>query len=109
MSLQHASQGVVLPLVDDLQVPSEELRGAEPTIRLAERCALPRLVAEKVNLTGARNDGATWQPVKLSGKSGTWSARYDAPRHGFVSLKAEDWDDAGNRISQEVIRAFGLK
>ncbi|MEU6662971.1 hypothetical protein [Streptomyces sp. NPDC046821] len=52
---------------------------------------------------------ATWRPVKLSGKSGIWSARYDAPHHGFVSLKTEGWDDAGNHISQEVIRAYGLK
>ncbi|WP_351235343.1 hypothetical protein [Streptomyces sp. NPDC002133] len=30
-----------------------------PTIRLAARCGLPALVAEKVKLTGARNGAGT--------------------------------------------------
>ncbi|MCX4849377.1 hypothetical protein [Streptomyces sp. NBC_00893] len=32
--------------------------GLVPTIRMAQRCGLPALVAEKVKLTGAKN-GAT--------------------------------------------------
>ncbi|MET9409045.1 hypothetical protein ABZX90_25265 [Streptomyces sp. NPDC002935] len=55
------------------------------------------------------DDGATWTPARTSGKSRSWSACYDAPHHGYVSLMAEGWDDPGNRITQEVIRAYGLK
>lgn len=60
-------------------------------------------------LSVSYDDGASWTPVKVIGRSGTWTALYKAPHDGFVSLKAEGWDDAGNRITQEVIRAYGLK
>ncbi|MER5395987.1 hypothetical protein [Streptomyces sp. NPDC002599] len=60
-------------------------------------------------LSVSYDDGTTWKPVKATGRSDTWTACYDAPHHGYVSLKAEGWDDAGNRITQEVIRAYGLK
>ncbi|MFF3883798.1 hypothetical protein [Streptomyces sp. NPDC001914] len=60
-------------------------------------------------LSVSYDDGASWTPVKVIGRSGTWTALYKAPHDGFVSLNAEGWDDAGNRITQEVIRAYGLK
>ncbi|MEU6276253.1 S8 family serine peptidase [Streptomyces populi] len=89
-----------------------DARGGRQTLRLTPR-HLPGAVGtgriQGAALSVSFDDGATWKPVKLSGRSGTWTACYDAPHHGFVSLKAEGWDDAGNRITQEVIRAYGLK
>lgn len=38
--------------------------GLVRTIRLAERCGLPRLVAEKVHLAGARNGAGTSADAK---------------------------------------------
>lgn len=55
------------------------------------------------------DDGASWRPVDLERTAaGHWTARFDAPDHGFVSLKAAAWDSAGNTITQEVTRAYGL-
>ncbi|MEZ0070002.1 subtilisin family serine protease [Streptacidiphilus sp. MAP12-20] len=55
------------------------------------------------------DDGTTWQPVKLTkAATGCWKAEFNAPAHGFVSTKATAWDTAGNNISQEVTRAYGL-
>jgi hypothetical protein len=55
------------------------------------------------------DDGQTWRPVTLA-KNGTgaWTAQFDAPQSGFVSVRAKAWDDKGNSINQEVIRAYGL-
>ncbi|MFI8087968.1 hypothetical protein ACIF9R_06565 [Streptomyces sp. NPDC086080] len=38
--------------------------GLVPTMRLAERCGLPRLAAEQVKLTGARNGAGTAADAK---------------------------------------------
>ena len=55
------------------------------------------------------DDGATWHPVDLERTAtGKWTARFDAPTHGFVSLRATAQDARGNRITQEVVRAYGL-
>jgi hypothetical protein len=41
--------------------------GLVQTIRLAERCGSPRLVAEKVYLTGAKNGAGTAGDAKIAG------------------------------------------
>jgi len=61
------------------------------------------------SLAVSYDDGATWRPVGLEQTAtGRWTARFDAPARGFVSLKASAWDSAGNSITQEVTRAYGL-
>jgi hypothetical protein len=55
------------------------------------------------------DDGTTWQPVPLTAAGTGWAASFTAPRIGYVSLKATAWDSVGNRVEQEVIRAYGLK
>ncbi|MDX6312731.1 MAG: hypothetical protein QOF44_2195 [Streptomyces sp.] len=56
------------------------------------------------------DDGATWHRVSLTkAAGGGWTAEFTAPDHGYVSLKATAWDTAGNSISQEITRAYGLK
>src|SRR4029079_8556353 len=59
----------------------------------------------RMKLEVSFDDGATWRPVDLTGAG---VATFDAPRRGFVSLRASAWDDAGNAVTQEVIRAYGL-
>ncbi len=56
------------------------------------------------------DDGATWRSVPLDRTAaGGWTARFSAPRSGAVSTRTTAWDAAGNRITQEVIRAYGLR
>ncbi|GAB3379609.1 hypothetical protein GCM10027452_34330 [Micromonospora halotolerans] len=54
------------------------------------------------------DDGAHWRDVPLVRRGGTWVADFVAPDTGYVSLKVTAWDDAGNRVSQEITRAYGL-
>ncbi|MFF3446240.1 S8 family serine peptidase [Streptomyces sp. NPDC002667] len=89
-----------------------DARGGRQTLRLTPHHLAGAAGAGKIQgatLSVSYDDGTTWTPVETKGKSGTWSACYEAPHHGYVSLRAEGWDDAGNRITQEVIRAYGLK
>ena len=66
-----------------------------------------------VTLALSYDDGATWRPLWLSrASSGGWKATVAyqrAARGGYVSLRATAWDDAGNRVQQEIVRAFGLR
>ena len=66
-----------------------------------------------VTLALSYDDGATWRPLWLSrASSGGWKATVAYPRAargGYVSLRATAWDDAGNRVEQEIIRAYGLR
>ncbi|MFF2365453.1 S8 family serine peptidase [Streptomyces sp. NPDC058122] len=89
-----------------------DARGGRQTLRLTPHHLEGAAGAGKIQgatLSVSYDDGTTWQEVEVSGRSGTWTGHFDAPREGYVSLKAEGWDDAGNRVSQEVIRAYGLK
>jgi hypothetical protein len=61
-------------------------------------------------LSVSYDDGVTWLPASLTGGAGGgWSASFVAPRDGYVSLRARAWDSAGNAVTQEVIRAYGLR
>ncbi|MFF3888774.1 S8 family serine peptidase [Streptomyces sp. NPDC001914] len=57
------------------------------------------------------DDGATWKSVPLSG-GGTarWKGTLNVPRGAaFVSLRASAHDDRGGSVSQEIIRAVGVR
>jgi hypothetical protein len=66
-----------------------------------------------VTLALSYDDGATWRPVGLTrASSGGWKTTVTYPRvfrGGYVSLRATARDDAGNRVEQEIIRAYGLR
>jgi subtilisin family serine protease len=53
------------------------------------------------------DDGATWRRVTLDGtKGGSWSGAVWVPsRARYLSLRATASDDAGNRVTQRVVRA----
>ena len=56
------------------------------------------------------DDGAHWSAAKLvTAADGSTVARFSAPRTGAVSLRVSAKDDAGNAITQDVIRAYGLR
>ncbi|MEE1813356.1 S8 family peptidase [Streptomyces sp. BE133] len=60
------------------------------------------------------DDGATWKSVDVDRvDENSFSARFTnaelSGSNGFVSIKAEVWDDAGNRTVQTVNRAYALK
>ncbi|TYS63504.1 hypothetical protein FZC76_20005 [Sutcliffiella horikoshii] len=57
------------------------------------------------------DEGQTWKPVNLSADGSQWKAKIKHPNNpgGSVSFRASAWDDAGNTIKQEVIKAYRLK
>jgi hypothetical protein len=56
------------------------------------------------------DDGKSWRAVRLTGGKGDWQGSLTVPRDaGFVSLRALAEDDQGGSVSQEIIRAVGVK
>ncbi|MFF3127359.1 S8 family serine peptidase [Streptomyces sp. NPDC057908] len=60
------------------------------------------------------DDGATWKSVDVDRDDGnSFKARFTnaelSDSNGYVSIKAEVWDKAGNRTVQTVTRAYALK
>ena len=54
--------------------------------------------------------GATFHKVTLVKTStGNWTASFTAPTRGYVTIKAQAWDNRGNNVTQVVTRAYGLK
>ena len=48
-------------------------------------------------------------PQRQAWVTGRRPSTYPADASKWVSLKATAWDDAGNRSSQTIIRAYGLR
>ncbi|SOE75491.1 Serine protease, subtilisin family [Streptomyces sp. OV198] len=58
------------------------------------------------------DDGKSWRAVPLSGGGGaaSWKGTLSVPRGAeFISLRASARDDRGGSVSQEVIRAVGVR
>jgi subtilisin family serine protease len=60
------------------------------------------------------DDGAHWDRVKVHSRGhGEFGVKVKYPKLGLttgaVSLKAEAWDAAGNRVAQTITRAYGLR
>ncbi|MBG9586998.1 hypothetical protein [Cytobacillus firmus] len=66
---------------------------------------------EGATLEVSFNEGESWKKVKLERTAyDRWSAKINNPKtNKYVSLRATAWDDQGNKISQEVIKAYGLR
>jgi hypothetical protein len=65
-----------------------------------------------VALEISADDGATWQTVTLTrGADGWWTGTFRAPKRdaGFVSVRGSAETDSGYRITEEIIRAYGLR
>jgi hypothetical protein len=62
-------------------------------------------------LSVSYDGGKTWRPVSLHNRHGgrrTADIRTPRTSGGFVSLRATAADGAGDSVSKEIIRAFGL-
>ena len=81
--------------------------------------SLPVTVQTQPRATGGRttrltvdvsyDDGRSWQPAAVTGRDGAWRARVRHPRGaGFVSLRAAATDSRGNRVTEELIRAYRI-
>ncbi|MFJ8802645.1 S8 family serine peptidase [Streptomyces sp. NPDC102487] len=56
------------------------------------------------------DDGKTWRKVPLLGHQASWKGLLAVPRGaGFISLRASARDDQGGTVTQEIIRAVGVK
>jgi subtilisin family serine protease len=119
---EHASIDQVPP-----QLPFVQMNFAVDTDLAGDAKAGTR---DTIGLTGSQVDGAvgagrivgatlavsydagrTWRPVSLSGGPGSWKATLTYPQQAsrYVSLRASVWDSKGNKATQEVIRAYGLR
>ncbi|SEG80605.1 Serine protease, subtilisin family [Actinacidiphila yanglinensis] len=56
------------------------------------------------------DDGSHWAPLTLRRRAGgSWTSTVKAPKQArYVSLRATAEDDAGNTVTQTVLRAYGL-
>jgi hypothetical protein len=73
--------------------------------------ALPGAVT-RVTMEISENDGASWRTVTLrKGADGWWTGTFRAPKKdaAFVAIRASAETDGGYRISEEIIRAYGLR
>ncbi|NUP19620.1 MAG: S8 family serine peptidase [Streptomyces sp.] len=73
---------------------------------------MPEIAGLKVQ--ASTDDGKTWIPVKTSKrKDGSYTVTTTYPpldrTTGTVSLKAEAWDRAGNRVEQTTMKSFALR
>ncbi|KEZ48597.1 peptidase [Metabacillus indicus LMG 22858] len=66
---------------------------------------------EGASLEVSFNEGKSWKTVKLEQTAeNKWTAKINNPKNSkHVSLRASAWDDAGNKITQDVIKAYGLR
>jgi hypothetical protein len=58
------------------------------------------------------NSGKKFEPVVLTRTghgAGHWTARFRAPKSGYVTIKAQAFDKRGNSVMQTVTKAYGLK
>jgi subtilisin family serine protease len=109
----------ILPLVQvnfhvDTDLAGDTRAGRRDTIGF-DAWTMPE-AALKGTVVGGRlqvsyDDGASWQAVPLTGRTGHWTGHLSYPDNAsrFVSLRAHAWDSKGNTVTQEITRAYGLK
>ncbi|MFD4935274.1 S8 family serine peptidase [Streptomyces virginiae] len=67
---------------------------------------------KSVKLDVSYDDGATWQKVTVSkGAGGRWTGSFRTAKKpgGFISVRASAETDSGFSVSNEIIRAYGLR
>jgi subtilisin family serine protease len=66
---------------------------------------------EGASLEVSYDEGQTWAKTELVSEGNGWTANIKHPNKpgSYVSLRASAWDDAGSTITQEVIKAYGLR
>lgn len=68
-------------------------------------------VVEGAALEVSFDEGQTWEKVELAADGHGWTANIKHPNKpgSSVSLRTSAWDDKGSTITQEVIKAYGLR
>lgn len=86
--------------------------GSRVELGLSSSSYTSGVAATGATLQVSYDDGATWRPVTLKQTGdGSWRTALATPLHkgGWVSLRATAQGPDGLKVSQDVIRAFGLK
>ncbi|MDN4608067.1 S8 family serine peptidase [Sporosarcina highlanderae] len=65
---------------------------------------------EGASLEVSFDEGKSWEAVELTQEGDGWIAEISNSHESgtFVSIRASAWDDLGNKIEQEIIKAFGI-
>ncbi|MEV0317709.1 S8 family serine peptidase [Streptomyces sp. NPDC050658] len=85
----------------DVGIFSEYVKGAPDTGTIGEG-----------KLEVSYDDGASWSEVALDrdGRKASWNGELKVPGSaGFISLRASVKDDRGGSVTQEIVRAVGVK
>ncbi|MFJ7630110.1 S8 family peptidase [Streptomyces sp. NPDC097595] len=106
-----------IPVLDlgydvDTDLLGQVRAGSRVELGLSSSSYTSGVAATGATLQVSYDDGKTWRPVTLKRSGdGQWRTTLDTPRHrgGWVSLRATAQGPDGLKVSQDVIRAFGLK
>ncbi|MEU2250271.1 S8 family serine peptidase [Streptomyces sp. NPDC019224] len=106
-----------IPLLDlgydvDTDLRGQVRAGSRVPLGLSSSSYTSGVTATGATLQVSYDDGKSWQPATLKRSGdGKWSTTLSTPRHrgGWVSLRATAEGPDGLTVTQDVIRAFGLK
>ena len=88
-------------------------RGGKQSVRFSVTHLADVYGAGKVrgaSLAVSYDDGRHWRTVpSTSTGKGWYAAGFTAPSRGFVSLRVQGRDSAGNTVTQTIVRAYGLR
>ena len=97
------------PLLDDRNTARSGSVGIIPlNVSYPHGTTAPTVTALTVDMS--YDDGATWQRAPVAKVGGMWlmTTKY-ANQAGYVSLRAQATDSAGNTVRRTIIRAFELR
>ncbi|MDX3659845.1 S8 family serine peptidase [Streptomyces sp. ID05-26A] len=110
---EHTTAATPLPLLSIGFDPELDLTNRAPRnavfsvpLRVDRQPGAPGGKAAPKQVEVSCDDGQTWQRVPVLRVNDTWSAVIRNPASGFVSLRASAADEAGNTVTQTVIRAY---
>ncbi|MFJ6432192.1 S8 family peptidase [Streptomyces sp. NPDC091416] len=106
-----------IPVLDlgydvDTDLRGQVRAGSRVPLALNSSSYTSGVTATGATLQVSYDDGATWRPATLARTGdGMWRTALSTPRHpgGWVSLRATAQGPDGLKVTQDVIRAFGLK
>ncbi|MFF3023730.1 S8 family serine peptidase [Gottfriedia sp. NPDC057948] len=115
---EYSENKPILPMLDLHFDVKTDLAGNVPAARSTKlklsATHLPNAVGagtiEGATLEVSFDEGKTWKQTNLNREGEDWVADIKLPNNpgGSASLRASAWDDVGNSIKQDVIKAFGL-
>ncbi|MEE6449259.1 S8 family serine peptidase [Gottfriedia acidiceleris] len=116
---EYSEKKTTLPMLDLHFDVKTDLAGDVPAasstkLKLSATHLPDAVLAGKIEgatLEVSFDEGKTWKQTNLTREGEDWFADLKLPNNpgGSVSLRASAWDDVGNSIKQDVIKAFGLK